>query len=104
MKTYRNLPWFTALNQGSDMWRIMDLYGRFYQPPDDGIIINSRIAEKLHLEKGDFIEVSVPGLTTEAVKVPVKAIIKESLEAAATCRQTDSTAFSIPVPLQKPFF
>ena len=68
-----------GLNRGSDMWRIMDLYGRFYQPPDDGIIVNSRIAKKLHLEKGDFMEVSVPGLTAEAVRVPVKAIIKESL-------------------------
>lgn len=68
-----------GLNRGSDMWRIMDLYGRFYEPPEDGIIINSRIADKLHLEEGDVMEVSVPGLTAEAVKVPVKAVIKESL-------------------------
>ncbi len=68
-----------GLNRESSMWRIMDLYGRFYDPPEDGIIINSRIAEKLHLEEGDVMEVSVPGLTAEAVKVPVKAVIKESL-------------------------
>ncbi|MEY8355359.1 ABC transporter permease [Lachnospiraceae bacterium 54-53] len=68
-----------GLNQGSHMWRIMDLYGQFYEPPDDGIIINGRIAKKLHLASGDFMEVSVPGLTAEAVKVPVKAVIEESL-------------------------
>ncbi len=68
-----------GLNRESSMWRIMDLYGRFYDPPEEGIIINSRIAEKLHLEEGDVMEVSVPGLTAEAVKVPVKAVIKESL-------------------------
>ncbi len=68
-----------GLNPGSDMWRIMDLYGRFYEPPEDGIIINSRIAKKLHLEEGDLMEVMVPGLTAEGVKVPVKAVIKESL-------------------------
>lgn len=68
-----------GLNRESDMWRIMDLYGKFYEPPDDGMILNSRIAQKLHLEEGDFMEVSVPGLTAEEVKVPVKAVIKESL-------------------------
>lgn len=68
-----------GLNQGSDMWRIMDLYERFYEPPDDGILINSRIAKKLHLKEGDLMEVTVPGLTAEGVKVPVKAVIKESL-------------------------
>ncbi len=35
-----------GLNPGSDMWRIMDLYGTFYEPPDDGIILNTRVAEK----------------------------------------------------------
>lgn len=68
-----------GLNRESDMWRIMDLHGRFYEPPDDGIIINTRIAKKLHLAMGDLMEVSVPGLTAEPVKVPVKAVIAESL-------------------------
>jgi len=68
-----------GLNPESDMWRIMDLYGRFYEPPEDGILINSRIAKKLHLEEGDLMEVTVPGLTAEGVKVPVKAVIQESL-------------------------
>ncbi|MFT4107470.1 MAG: ABC transporter permease [Lacrimispora sp.] len=68
-----------GLNRGSDMWRIMDLYGQYHEPPDDGMIINSRIAGKLHLKEGDLMEISVPGLTAERVKVPVKSVIKESL-------------------------
>lgn len=68
-----------GLNPGSDMWRIMDLYGTFYEPPDDGIILNTRVAEKLHLKAGDIAEIRVPRITPEPVKVPVKAVIGESL-------------------------
>ncbi|WP_333647867.1 ABC transporter permease [Lacrimispora sp.] len=68
-----------GLNRESDMWRIMDLYGQYHEPPDDGMIINSRIAGKLHLKEGDLMEISVPGLTAERVKVPVKSVIEESL-------------------------
>lgn len=68
-----------GLNRGSDMWRIMDLYGTFFEPPEDGVILNTRVAEKLHLKTGDIVEIRVPRLTPEPVKVPVKAVISESL-------------------------
>lgn len=67
-----------GLNRDSDMWRIMDMYNIYYQPPDDGIIINTRTAKKLHLKKGDMMEVSCTGLTPEPVKIPVVDIIDES--------------------------
>jgi putative ABC transport system permease protein len=68
-----------GLNPGSDMWRIMDLYGSFYEPPDDGIILNTRVAEKLHLKAGDIAKIRVSRLTPEPIAVPVKAVISESL-------------------------
>ena len=68
-----------GLNQGSGMWRVMDLYGTYYEPPDDGVILNSRTADKLHLKAGDTVLVSCTGITAEAVKIPVAAVIEESL-------------------------
>lgn len=67
-----------GLNEGSELWRIMDLNDIYYQPRDDGMIINSRMADKLHLQQGDIIEVSATGLTAEPVKIPVADIIDES--------------------------
>lgn len=67
-----------GLNKGSEMWRIMDLYGVRYQPPDDGIILNSRTADKLNVKKGDVMEVVCTGLTPEAVKIPVAEIVDEN--------------------------
>ena len=68
-----------GLNEDSDMWRIMDLHGTYYRLPDDGVILNSRTAGKLHVEVGDVVEVSCTGITVEPAKIPVAAIIEESL-------------------------
>ncbi len=68
-----------GLNQGSEMWKIMDLHGQFYQPPDRGLYINSKTAKELHLNKGDLVEVSASGITAEPVKIPVVCILEESL-------------------------
>lgn len=68
-----------GLNRGSNLWKIMDLYGEFYQPPDRGLYISSRTAEKLHLQKGDLVAVSGTGLTVDAVQIPVAEILEFSL-------------------------
>lgn len=68
-----------ALNRGSELYRIMDMYGEYYEPPEDGVIINSRMAADLHVNTGDMIEISNRFLSAEAVKIPVKAVISESL-------------------------
>lgn len=67
-----------GLNRDSDMWRIMDMNGVFYQPSDNGIIINSRTAKKLRLSVGDFVEATCTGLSSEPVQIPITNIIDES--------------------------
>lgn len=68
-----------GLNEGSRLWRIMDNRGNFFEPPEKGVILNSRTAGKLHAAQGDVITVTVSGMTTEEVAVPVAAVIEESL-------------------------
>lgn len=77
----RNLSEFAmiyGLNRNSDLWRIMDMQGIFYQPPKRGIILNNRIAEKMHVKQGDKVELICSGLTAGKVEVPVSAVITES--------------------------
>ncbi|MCB7064699.1 ABC transporter permease [Enterocloster citroniae] len=68
-----------GLNPRSGLWRIMDNENNFYEPPDRGLIINSRIADKLHVKKGDMVRINCPGMTVEAVPVLVVQVIEESL-------------------------
>lgn len=68
-----------GLNRGSSLWKIRSIDGRFYDPPDQGVILNSRIASKLHIKAGDFISVSLAGSGKEASKLPVLAVIEESV-------------------------
>lgn len=67
-----------GLNEGSGLWKIMDNRGIFYEPPENGIILNSRVAEKLHAAEGDVVEIECQGITKEAVKVPVTLVMEES--------------------------
>lgn len=67
-----------GLNPGSESWLIMDNQGQYYEPPDGGILINSRIAEDLHVEAGDTIDITCPGMTVERVNIPVAGVIAES--------------------------
>lgn len=68
-----------ALNPDSDMWVVQDLYQRRYKLPESGIIMNSRIAEKLHVKAGDVVELSCEGLTLGELSLPVHAVISESI-------------------------
>lgn len=68
-----------GLNRGSELWKIMDLHRNFFEPPERGLILNNRIAKKLHVQKGDMVEVVCPGMTVNDVKVPVTEVISESL-------------------------
>lgn len=67
-----------GLNQNSHLWRIMDMQGVFYQPPKGGIILNKRIADKMHVKEGDQVEIICPGLTSGETMAPVSAVITES--------------------------
>lgn len=67
-----------GLNPGSNLWKIKDSGGGFYEPPDGGLILNSRIAGKLHVSVGETVELSCPGVTAEPVKAEVVQIIDEA--------------------------
>lgn len=68
-----------ALHPESQMYRIRDIYGTYYEPPTDGLIINSRIAKNLHVQAGDILEVVNTQLSLQPVTLPVKAVIDESM-------------------------
>ncbi|MDO4295121.1 MAG: FtsX-like permease family protein [bacterium] len=68
-----------ALHPDSDLWKVKDLYQRYYKLPKSGIILNTRIAEKLHVKEGDVVELSCEGFTLGEVSVPVHAVIAESI-------------------------
>ncbi len=68
-----------GLNPGSNLWKIMDNQNTFYEPPENGLIINSRVAENLHTQAGEVLEISCPGLTNGTVKIPVIQVIEECL-------------------------
>lgn len=66
-----------GLNEGSDLWRIMTREGRFIEPPKNGVVINSRTAEKLHVSEGDELTVTLPAFGNVETRVPVAAVITE---------------------------
>lgn len=67
-----------GLNAGSDLWRIMDNRGTFHEPPENGIILNSRVAEKLHVKEGELVDVSCQGIGGEPSRIPVALVMEES--------------------------
>lgn len=67
-----------GLNPGSQLWKIMDNEGTFYEPSEKGVILNSRTAAKLRVSSGDLVEISCQGFQAEPVLVPVVQVIEES--------------------------
>lgn len=72
-----------GLNRDSDLWKIMDIKGVFYRLPQEGLILSSRTAKKLHLKRGDMVEINCPGLTAGDTQVPVSYIISESISSGS---------------------
>ncbi len=66
-----------GLNEGSGLWRIMTSDGKFIEPPKNGVVINSRTADKLHVGAGDEIKVILPAFGGAEARVPVAAVITE---------------------------
>jgi len=62
----------------SELYRIMDIDGRFYAPRGDGLILSEGFANKLNVDVGDVLEVSGSGLTRDAqtVQVPVTQLVR----------------------------
>ncbi len=67
-----------GLNRGSRLWNILDSEGRTHVPPEDGLLMNRRLAERLHVSAGDNIQLLIPGLFQKAKSVRVKEIIPET--------------------------
>ncbi len=67
-----------GLNRGSDMWNIVDCYGREYEPPDDGIILNVRTAGKLGVAAGDTVEVALTSAPDRTVELAVTGVVEEN--------------------------
>ncbi len=66
-----------GLNHGSDLWRIADNGGRYYEPPSDGVLLNRKIADKLHISAGDTMEILMGSISPNRRCVRVTGIIDE---------------------------
>ncbi|MBR1442901.1 MAG: FtsX-like permease family protein [Firmicutes bacterium] len=69
-----------VLNNNSDMYRIMDRYGNFYEPRDDGIIMSHHLANKLKVKKGDTVKIECGDLTytNSPVEIPIVGISEDA--------------------------
>lgn len=88
-----------GLNKNSSMWKIMDIYRTVFDPPSGGVILNERIAEKLHVKRGGRIWISIPGITVRETTVPVADVIAESVGSGCYIELASlGDTFGIPVP------
>lgn len=69
----------TGYGEQSELNRIMDWNMVSYDSPDDGLILNQFLADRLKVKEGDVIEIFNPQLLVKPVKIPVKRIIQESV-------------------------
>lgn len=85
-----------GLNPESELWKIMDTRGNYYQPPQRGIILNQRTADGLCVDRGDTVWITSLGITLDPVKLTVSAVIDESF--GSSCYMSmDGLAAAFPV-------
>ncbi|ETP73628.1 ABC-type transport system, involved in lipoprotein release, permease component [Lachnospiraceae bacterium JC7] len=69
----------SGLPDGSDLWKVLDNEKMEYiDIPEDGLLINERLANKLHVKEGDRVEFSIPGLVTGWRDVRVSGVLSET--------------------------
>lgn len=66
------------LPEASELFHVMDSTYQEYQPRADGVILNTRIAKKMHLATGDLVQIESSWLCEDAVTVPVVAVVEET--------------------------
>ena len=67
-----------ALPENAELWNVYDSRGNACGLPENGIILNSRIAEKLNAFAGDRIYIQSAGVTSVKTPVTVEAVIEET--------------------------
>lgn len=68
----------TGIRTNSTLWHIADQDGTFFNPPEDGLILNRRIAKKLDLHTGDTVFLRIPGIHAKELPTKVSEIISET--------------------------
>ena len=66
-----------GLQKGSELWKVGDNEGRTFDPPDTGIVLNERLAKKLHLREGDVVSLNLTAYGNTWVDVPVRRVVTE---------------------------
>lgn len=77
-KNHSKLAMLSGMNRSSDLYRICDVDNVFYEPPKDGIILNTRIAKDLNVKEGDSVEISTGYYPGHSERVYVSRIISEA--------------------------
>ncbi|MBQ8941656.1 MAG: ABC transporter permease [Firmicutes bacterium] len=69
-----------VLNNNSETYRIMDRYGKYYEPRDDGLIMSHHLADKLKVKTGDIVKIECNDLTytNSPVEVPIVQIVEDA--------------------------
>ncbi|OON84774.1 hypothetical protein BXO88_15630 [Oribacterium sp. C9] len=68
-----------GLQDGSELWKVLDNEKMEYiDIPEDGLLINERLADKLHVKAGDTVEFSIPGLVSGWRNVRVSGVLSET--------------------------
>ena len=81
------------LPEQSKVFHIMDISHKEYAPRSDGLILNSKLAEKLHLQVGDIVKIENTYLTMDPVEIPIVSIIEENFGSGCYLLQSGYTHF-----------
>ena len=69
----------TALSPDSPAWHLMDCDGKYYTPPENGLMISKVLANKLGVTIGDTVQITSSYFSPEPIDILVTNIIGESL-------------------------
>ncbi len=68
-----------GIDKNSSHYRIYDNVKHVYvSVPSDGLLINERLADKLHVSVGDTVYFTIPGLVKEKRKCKVSGVVSET--------------------------
>lgn len=98
---HQNVNEDAAIHGSSDssaFYRILDVNGRYHEPPANGILLNRTLAEKLGVRVNDMIEIKSPYLK-EDVQLTVVNIIEETLGAGCYMEINSLSSLFYPEPM-----